>query len=237
MLIPSLVHSTPSMVCWISLAAGMSFHVFKNVFFSIAPEDLLHIICPGQGTNYLKLQLLSHPLPRKRYGGGRCRQSRKYRYCSSRQPKNKQNYTFETSRERFWHALLKYVKQYLDISQRVHFLDRSRASHWQSNIKSLTSVQQGNIQWLTGCHSKTVLVQLDTETLHCLHGFVAEGHLHGDHIVPQTPSTRYFKPLPFLCCQPHLKQNVGLTCKVYDSGVKNVLQNKLTASTRFGQSN
>ena len=37
-LMPSLVHSTPSMVCWISLAAGMSFHVFRNVFFSIAPE-------------------------------------------------------------------------------------------------------------------------------------------------------------------------------------------------------
>ena len=36
-LMPSLVHSTPSMVCWISLAAGMSFHVFRNVFFSIAP--------------------------------------------------------------------------------------------------------------------------------------------------------------------------------------------------------
>ena len=38
-LIPSLVHSTPSMVCWISFAAGMSFHVFKKVFFSIAPEQ------------------------------------------------------------------------------------------------------------------------------------------------------------------------------------------------------
>ena len=40
-LMPSLVHSTPSMVCWISLAAGMSFQVFRNVFFSIAPEKIL----------------------------------------------------------------------------------------------------------------------------------------------------------------------------------------------------
>merc|ERR1711974_72339 len=68
----------------------------------------------------------------------------------------------------------------------------------------MTSVQQGNIQRLTGRHSKTILVQLDAETLHCLHGLVAEGHLHGDHVVAQTPSTRYFKPLPFLCSQPHL---------------------------------
>ena len=35
--IPSLVHSTFSIVYWISLAAGMSFQVFRKVFFSIAP--------------------------------------------------------------------------------------------------------------------------------------------------------------------------------------------------------
>ena len=68
----------------------------------------------------------------------------------------------------------------------------------------MTSIEQGNVQRLAARHSKTVLVQLDPETLHRLHRFVAEGHLHGDHVVPQTPGARYFKPFAFLWSQPHL---------------------------------
>ena len=107
------------------------------------------------------------------------------------------------------------VKLHLNIGQGVHFLHGSSASHWQSNVKSLTSVQQGNIQRLAARHSKAVLVQLDAKALHCLHRLVAEGHLHRDHIVPQTPGTRYFKPLALLCSQPHLKKRkVGFTAGV-----------------------
>ena len=36
---PSLVHSTFSIIYWISLAPGMSFQVPRNVFFSMAPDD------------------------------------------------------------------------------------------------------------------------------------------------------------------------------------------------------
>ena len=36
---PSLVHSTFSMVYWISLVAGMSFQVLRNVFFSMLPSQ------------------------------------------------------------------------------------------------------------------------------------------------------------------------------------------------------
>ena len=37
--IPSLVHSTFSIVYWISLAAGISFQVLRNVFFSMLPSQ------------------------------------------------------------------------------------------------------------------------------------------------------------------------------------------------------
>ena len=36
---PSLVHSTFSIVYWISLGPGMSFQMPRNVFFSVAPDD------------------------------------------------------------------------------------------------------------------------------------------------------------------------------------------------------
>ena len=38
---PSLVHSTFSMVNWISFVAGISFQVLRKVFFSIFPEQIL----------------------------------------------------------------------------------------------------------------------------------------------------------------------------------------------------
>jgi len=73
----------------------------------------------------------------------------------------------------------------LNVCEMIHLLDRASAVHGQADVQGLASIQQGNAHWLGGNQTKAVLVQLDTKSLHCLHGLVVEGHLHVDDVVPE----------------------------------------------------
>ena len=77
------------------------------------------------------------------------------------------------------------ITSYLNVGERIHLLDCSSAAHRQTDVQGLSSIQQGDGEGLVGDQTKTILAQLDTKSLHGLHGLVAEGHLHVDDVAPE----------------------------------------------------
>jgi len=79
--------------------------------------------------------------------------------------------------------LLLVDSQYLKVGQGFHPLHRPGGGQRQRDVDRLVGRDRGNVERLRRNETETVLVQLDAEPVHELHGAVAEGHVHVDGAV------------------------------------------------------
>ena len=84
---------------------------------------------------------------------------------------------------------------YLEVGQRLHALHGAVGAQRQGDVKGLVGGDVGHVQRLRRDETEAVLVQLQAEAAHRLHGLVGKRHLHHDLVALARESARDFEAL------------------------------------------